>query len=44
MECKVDKVGMGRQGVLNGCWEDNNRTEQRARSWEMGIWKEGMRE
>ena len=25
MECKVDKVGMGRQGVMNGCWEDNNR-------------------
>ena len=24
-ECKVDKVRMGRQGVMNGCWEDKNR-------------------
>ena len=31
MECKVDKVGMGRQGVMTGCWEDNNRTEQRGK-------------
>ena len=31
MECKVDKVGTGRQGVMNGCWEDNNRTGWRGK-------------
>ena len=31
MKCKVDKVGMGRQGVMNGCWEDNNRMEWRGK-------------
>ena len=31
MECKVDKVGTGRQGVMNKCWKNNNRTEQRGK-------------
>ena len=31
MECKVDKVGTGRQGVMNRCWEDNNRMGQRGK-------------
>ena len=31
MECKVDEVGTGRQGVMNRCWKDNNRTEQRGK-------------
>ena len=31
MECKVDEVRTGRQGVMNGCWEANNRTEQRGK-------------
>ena len=31
MECQVDEVGMGRQGVMNGCWEDNNRTGWRGK-------------
>ena len=30
-ECKVDKVEMGRQGVMNKCWEDKNRLEQRGK-------------
>ena len=34
MECKVDKVGMGRQGVMNGCWEDKNRMGQRGKEQE----------
>ena len=37
MECKVDKVGMGRQGVMNRCWEDNNRMGQRGK--ELGDMK-----
>ena len=39
MECKVDKVRTGRQGVMNGCWEDNNRTEWRGKE----LRKEVMR-
>ena len=31
MECKVDEVGMGRQGAMNGYWEDKNRTEWRGK-------------
>ena len=31
MECKVDKVRTGRQGVINRCWEDNNRTGWRGK-------------
>ena len=31
MECKVDKVGMGRQGVMNRCQEDKDRMEWRGK-------------
>ena len=31
MECKVDKVGTGRQGVMNRCQEDKDRTEWRGK-------------
>ena len=31
MECKVDEVRTGRQGVMNGCWEDNNKMERRGK-------------